>query len=193
MRRPIENHGQRHDRRMNARLMMLIAVTVLLGGCGKPAQDSVTTNSPATANVAAPSPASSSPMLRMSIDGQPWIADHAIEGMVHPPGYDRAILISGSHGPKDKNEQAFTLLLLGVDGPGPRTIRSGGGDLSIVQMANLSPGRYLAGGVLGYDLQVELIRYSAAPLLVEATFSGTLMANDGASMVIADGHFFYAE
>ncbi len=137
--------------------------------------------------------ATSNAMLRMTIDGKPWQADQAINAMVDPPTMDRTILISGSLGPKDANEQLFSLILSGVDGPGTVRLQSEVPERGVVQIANLSAERYLAGSILGYDVQVEVTQYSKVPVLIDARFSGSLTANDGTKLDIGDGHFRYSE
>ena len=154
------------------------------GGAASPAEAPA---SAVVANVAA------KPQLRMLIDGKPWMADQAIEAMVQPPGFDRAVLINGSLGPKDANEQAFSIILLGIDGPGTHHLKSGSPERGVIQMANLNARQYLAGNILGYDVSVDVLRYSARPVLVEARFSGSLTASDSSTLAITEGYFRYAE
>lgn len=153
---------------------------------------------------AAPSSATTAPgtsaavpagnILRMRIDGREWIADHEIFGAVHPTGYDRSVLIAGSLGPKDANEQAFNVILNGVDGPGTFHAKTGDTARHVAQMANLSQERYLAGGLmLDHDLTVEVTQMQASPVAIEARFSGTLTANDGTVLKIEEGEFRYRE
>jgi hypothetical protein len=161
-----------------------------LAGCG--GQDAA----PAGAD-AAPATGAAVPGARgeltMTIDGRPWAADNDLFGAVHPKGYDRAVLIGGSLGPRNGQEQAFNLNLFGIDGPGTYTLRSANAAAGAVQLANPAPGKFLAGGVLGYDVEVELLAFSIAPTRIEARFSGTLTANDGAVMRLQSGRFSYDE
>ena len=146
----------------------------------------------APANAPAATPAGN--LLRMRIDGKDWIADHEIFGAVHPTGYDRSILMAGSLGPKDANEQAFNVILNGVDGPGTFRAKTGDAARHVAQIANLSQARYLAGGLmLEHDVTFEVTRMQASPVAIEARFSGTLTANDGAVLRIEDGEFSYRE
>lgn len=174
-------------------ILGLLAVAGL-SSCSDSGTPSGSTSSAATTTATtAPVAVSDKAVLRMQIDGKPWAADQAIEAMVHPPGFDRAVLINGSLGPKDANEQAFSIMLLGVDEPGPHHLTSSKPERGVIQVSNLSASRYLAGNVLGYDVTVELVRYSAQPLLVEARFSGSLTASDSSTLAIRDGYFRYAE
>lgn len=154
---------------------------------------------PATTPATAPTPAApktAGNQLRLKLDGQPWQADREFFGAYHPPGMDRAVLMAASLGPKDKNEQAFNLNLTGVSGPG-RYVASGntlslkGVTSSAIQLANLSEQRYLIGGPLGYEIDIELLQ--AGTGVIEARFSGTMNANDGSTLKVSDGYFFWRE
>lgn len=179
---------------MRGRGIAVLALSLAVAACG--ADPAPVAGSPAapmaTAERAAgvEQPAGA---LRMIIDGREWNADSALFAAVHPPGYDRAVLIGGSLGPKDRNEQAFNLNLYGVDAPGLFHAVSGGAGASVAQLSNPAPGLYLAGGVLGYDLQVEVVDVATDPDRIEVRFSGTLTGNDGAHLQIRDGTFTYAE
>ena len=147
-----------------------------------------------SAPASAPTPTPAGNVLRMRIDGKEWIADHDLYGAVHPTGYDRSILIAGSLGPKDANEQAFNVILNGVDGPGSYHARTGDAARHVAQIANLSPERFLAGGLmLEHDITFDVTRMQASPVVIEARFSGTLTANDGAVLRIEGGEFRYRE
>ncbi|MFZ2235888.1 MAG: hypothetical protein WBP11_12775 [Dokdonella sp.] len=148
--------------------------------------DQATATAPATV-------ATSNAVLRMAIDGKPWQADQAIDAIIDPPTMNRTILINGSLGPKDANEQVFSLILMGLDGPGPIHLQSESPERGVVQISNLAPDRYLAGSILGYDMQVEVTQYSKDPVLVEARFSGSLTANDGTKLTLGDGYFRYSQ
>jgi hypothetical protein len=103
------------------------------------------------------------------------------------------VIISGSRGPKDASEQAFTLTLHGIDTPGRHRVHSGDVTSGVVQLAGLSEQRFLIGGALGYDLQVELTMAQQNPVRIEATFEGTLVANDGGTVTFRNGRFTYRE
>ncbi len=174
--------------------LQIVACLALLAGCdddsratpvGGPASERTTP----LASIA-PSAASA---LSVRIDGVEWLAEHDIFGAVHPTGYDRTILIAGSRGGKHANEQAFNLNLFGIDAPGRYRVHNANAKSGVAQMANLSPERYLAGNLFGYDIEVELVHFSKNPDRIEARFSGTLEANDGSTMQLRDGYFNYTE
>ncbi|MCQ4163808.1 hypothetical protein [Tahibacter harae] len=189
------------------RRITALACTVVLAGCqpAPPATAGGGASSPDTAASAAPAaaqPAStaktaaSSSQLRLTLDGKPWRADREFFGAYHPPGLDRAVLMAASFGPKDKNEQVFNLNLTGVGGPG-RYVASGntlslkGITSSAIQLANLSEQRYLVGGPLGYEIEIELLQAGAD--VIEARFSGTMNASDGGTLRVSDGYFLWRE
>lgn len=168
-------------------LLLVLASATLLSCDRAPAPtgnptDVVATSVPVSANA-----------LSMRIDGTPWIGDHNLFGAFHPTGYERALIIGGSHGPKDRDEQVFTLNLYGIDGPGRYEFKTGNASASVVQIANLSSERYLAGSLLGFDFVVDVRTASHTPTVIEATFSGTLTANDGSQIQISEGQFSYRE
>lgn len=171
---------------------LALAALLTLSACHESAPPTAAAPAPRPAVAPAEVPAGNE--LRMRIDGVDWVADHDIFGAVHPPGYDRAVLIAGSFGPKDANEQAFNMMLNGVDGPGTVHATRGDARRHVVQMANLTPQRFLAGGLLlDHDVTVELLHLQADPVRIEARFSGTLQANDETVMTIEDGRFRYSE
>ena len=173
------------------RLAGLSVAALLLVSCGTSGRDTAATPaSGAAAGVAAPVAANA---LHLKIDGREWHADRAIEARVHPPGFDRMLMVSGSFGPKDRNEQTFNLNLAGVEAPGRYAIKGGDVVGSAIQLANLDPGRYLIGGALGADVVVEVTTLQRAPVVVEGTFSGTMTANDGTALRVEDGRFSYRE
>lgn len=188
---------------MNYRLAAL-ALTTSLGACTPSPPDTAatppaTTGASITAASGGATPAvvpRTGNQLRLTLDGKPWQADREFFGAYHPPGMDKAVLMAASLGPKDKNEQAFNLNLFGVSGPG-RYVASGntmslkGLTSSAIQLANLSEQRYLIGGPLGYEIQVELLQAGAG--VIEARFSGTMNANDGSTLNLSDGYFFWRE
>jgi hypothetical protein len=161
-----------------------------LAGCGGPdAAPAASTSAPAPGAAVAGARGE----LTMTIDGRPWAADSELFGAVHPQGYDRAVLIAGSLGPRNGQEQALNINLFGIDGPGTYTLSPGNGAAGVAQLANPAPGKFLAGGVLGYEVEVELLAFSTAPTRIEARFSGTLTANDGVVMRLQSGRFSYEE
>lgn len=182
----------RHPGRHRFAILLLGACCGLLGACGDASREATSAvasaaSTPESALAAAPVAAS----LRMTIDGVEWTAEHDLFGAVHPLGYDRSILIAGSRGGKNPQEQAFNLNLFGIDAPGRYRVTSKDPKTGAAQIANLSAERYLAGNVFGYDLEVEIVRFSKNPDRIEARFSGTLNANDGAKVELRDGRFLY--
>lgn len=129
----------------------------------------------------------------MNINGTPWIADHKIWGAFHPAGYNQAIVISGSKGPEDKQEQAFNLNLYYTPGPGTYRIAKGNSDNSVIQLVNLSPDNFLYGSVMGFDVKVTITKASANPTVIEATFEGEMSGNASDTIKITDGKFTYRE
>ena len=174
--------------------LFLLAFAGVLAGCGEDARHAVSTAPVASATPTSPAVAvASASALRMRIDGVEWNAEHDVFGAVHPTGYDRSILIAGSRGGKNANEQAFNLNLFGVDAPGRYRVIGTDPKSGAAQIANLSAERYLAGNVFGYDLEVEVVRFSKNPDRIEARFAGTLNANDGSKVALSEGRFVYDE
>lgn len=132
-------------------------------------------------------------MLTMKINGREWTADNDIYGAVHPIGYDKLIMIAGSIGPKNKDEQTFNINIYNAPGPGLYHFITGDKDYRVAQLANLSPENYLYGGILGYDMKVNVTKASSNPTIIEATFEGTLNGNASDVMKITDGKFYYHE
>jgi hypothetical protein len=166
-----------------------ITLVLLLVGCG-PSVPAGPVNS--VPPVPAPM-ATGDNALSVTVDGTPWMADRELWGAVNPPGFGRVVIISGSRGPKDASEQAFTLTLHGIDTPGRHRVHSGDVTSGVAQLAGLSEQRFLIGGALGYDLQVELTMAQQNPVRIEATFEGTLVANDGGTVTFRNGRFTYRE
>ncbi|CAN5799112.1 hypothetical protein BH11VER1_BH11VER1_02450 [soil metagenome] len=131
--------------------------------------------------------------LSMRLNGVEWIADHNLFGAFHPVGFNKAILIAGSKGPKDKSEQAFNINLYNADGPGTYQIKSGNADLSVAQMANLSPENFMYGSMMGFDLTVKVLQASKGDKVIEAHFEGTVTGNAGDTIKVTDGRFIYHE
>ena len=131
--------------------------------------------------------------LSLKINGELWEADHEVFGAFHPNGYNDAIIISGTKGPKDKYEQAFNINLYGVPGPGEYHITTGNPELSVGQIGNLSEAHFLYGNMFGFDLKVTVTKASKNPDVVEATFEGTMTGNAGDVITITEGKFAYQE
>ena len=179
--------------RLMSRLMTLI-VAASFAGCGQSPQATSPASPSLETSSAVASPTRNQNVLRMRVDGVEWSADRELFGAAHPPGMDRAVLIAGSLGPKDANEQTFNLNLFGVDGPGRYVAERGDATGNVMQLANLSPERFLIGGLLfEYRFEVELVTMQAQPVVIEARFSGVLQANDDHRVTISDGEFVYRE
>jgi len=175
---------------MNNKLLLLASMLLLqILACGsKPQQDhSASTTDTATETSTAGN------MLSMKINGVEWKADNEIFGVFHPKGYNKAIIISGSKGPKNKDEQPFNINLYNVDGPGTYQIQAGNTDLNVAQLANLSPENYLYGSMMGFNLKVVITKASTAPDVIEATFEGEMTGNAGDVLKITEGKFYYHE
>ncbi len=152
---------------------------------------------PATENAvdnnATPTQSGKSSHLRMKINGKTWEADHELTGFVFPEGYNKAILIGGTKGPKDKYEQTFNLNLFNCNGVGEYMIETGNKDQSVVQVGNLSDEHYLYGNVLGFRMKVIISKASQSPVELEASFDGELTGNAGDILKVTDGKFYYHE
>lgn len=178
------------------RLTVLAVLALSLTACDRAAPPAAAgpASLPATAPAATASAATAQARLRIA--GQPWQADREFFAAFHPPGLGRAVLMAASRGPRDRHEQTFNLNLAGVAGPGRYTAK---GDTTSVQgtlgsafqLANLSESRYLVGGPLGFDIQVEVLQAGAG--VVEARFHGSAMASDGGTVKIEDGYFLARE
>lgn len=173
----------------------LSAACCMLGACGGNAPDASVPASPASAMTAPVAvgtdtavPAASANLIRMRVDGVEWAADREIFCMVDPPGMGPVVIVSGSRGPKDANEQTFNLNLTGVTAAGPVQLKGGGSVTHVIQVANLDAERYLNGGAFGFDVNLDVVALSRAPAHIEARFSGTLNSSAGAPLRIEDGH-----
>lgn len=131
--------------------------------------------------------------LSMKINGVEWKADNDIFGAFHPKGYNKAIIISGSKGPKNKDEQTFNINLYNTNGPGTFNIQTGNPDLNVVQLGNLTPANFMYGNVMGFDMKVKVTKASTGPDEIEATFEGTLNGNAGDVLKVTEGKFYYHE
>lgn len=130
-------------------------------------------------------------IMSMKINGVLWEANSNISGAFHPKGYDKLIMMAGSFGPKNKDEQPFNINLYNTPGPGVYHIKDGNKDNSVVQMANFSTENYLYGSILGFDMKVSVTKASSNPTVIEATFEGTLNGNASDVMKITEGKFRY--
>lgn len=131
--------------------------------------------------------------LSMKINGVAWKADHSIFGAFHPKGHNRVVMISGSKGPKNKDEQPFNINIYNAGGPGTFQFQDGNPDYSVAQLANVSPENYIYGSMMGFTMQVNLTKASTNPDVVEATFEGELKGNAGDVLKITEGRFYYHE
>ncbi len=170
------------------RFALLLSLTLLVA-CQPESMPTPSATTPRTD--ATPSKAANH--LRMKVDGVMWEADHDIFGAVHPSGYDKAVLVAGSLGPKDGNEQSFNLNLYGIDAPGLVSVQTDNPHLHVAQLANQTPERFLSGGPMGFDMQVEIVDMQAVPTRLHVRFEGTLMGNDAHAVKITDGEFSYSE
>ena len=174
---------------MDRTLLSSVILCLLLLACGnKSGQSENVANAATKAN----KPATEN-SLSMKINGVEWKADHNIFGAFHPKGYNRVVMISGSKGPKNKDEQPFNLNIYNADGPGIFQFQDGNPDLSVAQLANVSPEKYLYGSMMGFTMKVNLTKASTAPDVVEATFEGELKGNAGDVLKITEGKFYYQE
>ena len=131
--------------------------------------------------------------LSMKINGVEWVADHDVFGAVHPKGYNKVIMIAGSKGPKNEDEQAFNINIYNTDGPGTFHFQDGNPDLSVAQMGNWNPETFICGSMMGHNMRVKVTTASTKPDVVEATFEGELTCNTGEVFKITDGKFYYHE
>lgn len=131
--------------------------------------------------------------LTMKINGVEWVADHDIFGAFHPKGYNKVIMIAGSKGPKNKDEQAFNINIYNTDGPGTFSFQDGNPDLSVAQMGNWSTETFLCGSMMGHNMRVKVTTASTKPDVIEATFEGELTCNTGEVFKVTDGKFYYHE
>jgi hypothetical protein len=166
-------------------LLFLLAV---LAACSSPDSGNTKTTSPVAATAR-----EDQNFLTMKVNGIEWKADHDITGIVHPKGYNNAILIAGKFGPVDKTEQTFNLNLYNASEPGVFDFVSGNKDLCEVQLANLSDEHYLYGNVLGFSFHTQIVKMQKSPAILEALFEGVLTGNTGDSVKITDGKFYFHE
>ncbi len=131
--------------------------------------------------------------LSMKLNGTEWKADNEIFGAFHPEGYNKAIILSGSKGKKDKSEQAFTINLYNTNGPSVFAIQYKNADNSVIQIANLSEQNYLYGSMMGFNIKINITKASKNPTILEATFDGELTGNASDKLIITEGKFYYHE
>lgn len=131
--------------------------------------------------------------LSMKINGVEWTADNNLFAAFHPPGYNKAIIIAGSKGPKNKDEQSFGINLYNTTGPAVYEIKDGNTDLSVVQLANLSPEHFMYGSLMGFNMKVNVTKASTKPDIIEATFEGELTGNASDKLKITEGKFYFHE
>ena len=175
---------------MNNKLLLLASLLLLqILACGSKPQQENSAATPAT--ITEPAPAGN--RLSMKINGVEWKADNEIFGAFHPKGYNKAIIIAGSKGPKNKDEQPFNINLYNVNGPGTYQIQTRNPDLNVAQLANLSPQNYLYGSMMGFNLKVVITKASTGPDEIEATFEGEMTGNAGDVLKFTEGSFYYHE
>ncbi len=172
---------------MKNQIMYVFYISLLwMTACSNPAKQT-------TADVNQQSAVEAGNYLTMKINGKEWSADHDIFGAFHPEGYNKAIIIAGASGKKDKSEKAFNINIYNTNGIGNYAFASGNADLSVAQMGNWTDQDYICGSMMGFDVNVKITKVSKSPAVVEATFSGTLTCPSGPALVITDGKFSYHE
>ena len=117
-----------------------MALALLLAACDAPPDAAAPTAAPHSAT---PPVAAEANVVRLRVDGVEWSADRDIFCAVNPPGLARGVIIAGSRGPKDANEQTFNLNLSGVDGPGTLRLENSASVTHAIQLANLDAARFL--------------------------------------------------
>lgn len=175
---------------MNNKFLLFASILLLqILACGSKPQQENSASTPATIT----EPSAGGNRLNMKINGVEWKADNEIFGAFHPKGYNKAIIIAGSKGPKNKDEQPFNINLYNVDGPGTYQIQTGNPDLNVAQLANLTPQNYLYGSMMGFNLKVVITKASTGPDEIEATFEGEMTGNAGDVLKITEGSFYFHE
>lgn len=129
--------------------------------------------------------------LSMKLDGKLWEADNGIFGAFHPKGYNKAVIIAGSKGPKNKDEVVFNINLYNIDEEGTYTIKTNDPNNSVAQIANMSKDEFLCGSMMGYDLTINLKKCSDNPTIIEASFEGEISCNTERKIKITEGKFYY--
>lgn len=172
------------------RTSFLLLTAFALTACdGEPAP-----STPTQPAASAPAAKPAGNLLRMTIDGTDWIADSGVWAAVDPMGAKGAVLMSGNIG-HGRDQQTFNLNMEGVMAPGSYPVAAQGTpDFGIAQIGNLSPQMYLVGGaMMDHDLTVDIVALRAAPVAVEARFSGTMEGPGGKVLHIEAGEFRYSE
>lgn len=175
---------------MNHRFLFFTALfALLIGACSSKNEPSATGEITAQASTAS----TKENYLRLKINGVEWVADHDVFGAFHPKGYNKAIIIAGSKGPKNKDEQTFNINIYNTDGPGTFNFQHGNTDLSVAQMGNWNPETFICGSMMGHNMRVKVITASTKPDVIEATFEGELTCNTGEVLKVTEGKFYYHE
>lgn len=164
-------------------LTSIVLITLALISCSKSNEE----------KTVLPNSTSGKNYLTMKINGVEWKADNKIFGAFHPKGYDDAIIISGSKGPENKDEQIFNLNLYKNPGTGTYDITEGAPNFNAAQFLNYSELNFQAGANTGFSMKVNITKASETPSEVEATFEGTLNGIDGSVLTITEGKFYYHE
>lgn len=170
------------------RIFLLVNFIAFFSNCSSPQTQN--SNNATETKVAATAGTSS---LSMKVNGVSWEADHEVLAVVHPKGYNNALIISGKKGAKDKTEQTFNLNIYNATGTGVFDFAQGNKDNSEVQLANLSDEHYLYGNVLGFSFHVQVTKASQNPTELAASFEGMLTGNTGDTVKITDGKIYYHE
>ena len=170
------------------RFFMLIFV-IICWGCQP--HSATPTSTPAAADKAsAPELREQLGFLRMTINGNRWEADGPITAIHNAPIAPKALLINGIRGPRDASEQNFTMNLYGITTTGKLHIDSENANGSVVQLTNASADDFLAGAMMGYALDIEILSLGELPTdWIELRFSGALKGNIGREFKIDDGWF----
>lgn len=131
--------------------------------------------------------------LSFKIDGVLWEADNKISGIFHPKGYNKAVMMVGSKGAQNKDEQVFSLNLYGIEKEGEYNIQTNDANKSVVQLANISNTEPMCGSLEGYNFKISLKKCADNPTVIEATFEGELTCNTDRKIKITEGVFYYYE
>ncbi len=178
-------------------LLTAVSLAVLsLTACGRIGSDgnaaSSATDTTRVADAAA-TPTGVQNVARLRLDGELWQANREFFALLAPVGTSQRLMLGASLGPKDATEQTFNLNLTDVNGPGTYVVGVSAAIDNAIQLANWKPSRYLVGGSLGAEVTVRIETLIESPLTVVATFSGTMVANDGTTIQVTDGEFRYRE
>lgn len=169
-------------------LKFVFFITVILIACSNQKDKSTSFSDNPTATLS-----NGKNYLSMKINGQDWTADNEIFGAFHPKGYNKAIIMAGSKGKKDKDEETFNLNLYNTNGPANFSIKDGNKDYNVVQFGALSAENYLCGSMMGFDMKVVVTKASTGPDIVEASFEGKMTCSSGEVLNITNGKFYFHE